>query len=114
MDVPLFPAPPTIGGVVTPVSDVVDVANLTPVPLSAIACTREQHVGTKPSRTIGIHKIRHSTRRNLVYPKLKDQIEGSHHAIEFRIRMTEEQTNDVNEDDDDVVYAIGMINFCWS
>ncbi|CAD1480377.1 unnamed protein product [Heterotrigona itama] len=78
MDVPLFPAPPVLGGVATPVSDVIDVARLTPVSLSAVTCTREQHVGKKMHRAVKIHRIRHSTNRNLVHPKSKDQIE--HHT----------------------------------
>ncbi|XP_017753387.1 PREDICTED: uncharacterized protein LOC108545994 isoform X2 [Eufriesea mexicana] len=101
MDVPLFPAPPTLGGVATPVSDVIDVAKLTPVLLSAVACARKQHVGTKMHRAIGINKLRHPSHRNLVYPKSKE-----HRVTEFHITMTKQQRSNENEDDDDVVYAI--------
>lgn len=109
MDVPLFPAPPILGGVATPVSDVIDVAKLTPVSLSAVTCTRKQHVEKKMHRALKIHKIRHSTHRNLVHPKSKDQIECR--VTKFHITMTEQQRHDETEDDNDVVFAIGMTNF---
>ncbi|XP_076757671.1 uncharacterized protein LOC143427420 isoform X1 [Xylocopa sonorina] len=105
MDVPLFPAPPTLEGVATPVSDVADVVNLTPVLLPAATYSPKQHVGTKMRKAVGIQKIRHSIRRNLVYPKSKDQIQ--HRVTEFRIKMTERQRNEESEDDDDVVCAVG-------
>lgn len=109
MDIPLFPTPPTLGCVATPVSDVIDIAKLTPISLSTVACARK-HVRTKMHKTIGIHKIRYfinRTNRNLVYPK--DKLK--HRVTEFHITMTEPQKNNENEDDDDVVYAIGMANF---
>ncbi|KOX68377.1 TWiK family of potassium channels protein 7 [Melipona quadrifasciata] len=104
MDVPLFPAPPILGGVATPVSDVIDVAKLTPVSLSAVTCTRKQYVEKKMHRALKIHKIRHSTHRNLVHPKSKDQIECR--VTKFHITMTEQQRHDETEDDNDVVFAI--------
>ncbi|XP_043524207.1 open rectifier potassium channel protein 1-like isoform X4 [Frieseomelitta varia] len=107
MDVPLFPAPPILGGVATPVSDVIDVAKLTPVSLSAVTCTRKQHVEKKMHRALKIHKIRHSTHRNLVHPKQKDQIECR--VTKFHITMTEQQRHDETEDDNDVVFAIGLV-----
>ncbi|XP_076757675.1 uncharacterized protein LOC143427420 isoform X4 [Xylocopa sonorina] len=107
MDVPLFPAPPTLEGVATPVSDVADVVNLTPVLLPAATYSPKQHVGTKMRKAVGIQKIRHSIRRNLVYPKSKDQIQ--HRVTEFRIKMTERQRNEESEDDDDVVCAVGLL-----
>lgn len=103
MDIPLFPTPPILGCVTTPVSDVIDIAKLTPISLSTIACARK-HVETKMHKAIGIHKIRYFTNRNLIYPK--DKIK--HRVTEFHITMTEPQKNNENEDDDDVVYAIGM------
>lgn len=108
MDVPLFPAPPILGGVATPVSDVIDVAKLTPVSLSAVTCTRK-HVGKKMHKAFKIRKIRHSTQRNLVHPKSKDQIE--HRVTKCHITMTEQQRHDETEDDNDVIFAIGMTNF---
>lgn len=109
MDVPLFPAPPILGGVPTPVSDVIDVAKLTPVSLSAVTCARKQHAGKKMHRAIKIHKIRHSAHRNVIHPKSKDEI--GHRVTEFHITMTEQQRHSQNEDDNDVVFAIGMANF---
>ncbi|XP_043592776.1 uncharacterized protein LOC122572177 isoform X1 [Bombus pyrosoma] len=104
MDVPLFPAPPILGGVATPVSDVIDVAKLTPVSLSAVTCARKQHAGKKMHRAIKIHKIRHSAHRNVIHPKSKDEI--GRRVTEFHITMTEQQRHNQNEDDNDVVFAI--------
>ncbi|KAG6798564.1 hypothetical protein HZU73_06130 [Apis mellifera caucasica] len=101
MDIPLFPTPPILGCVTTPVSDVIDIAKLTPISLSTVTCARK-HVETKMHKAIGIHKIRYFTNRNLIYPR--DKIK--HRVTEFHITMTEPQKNNENEDNDDVVYAI--------
>ncbi|CAK9828144.1 TWiK family of potassium channels protein 7 [Anthophora retusa] len=103
MNVPLFPTPPTLGNIETPTSGVADVAKSTAVPSSTIGCTQKQHVRTEMHRTFGLHKIQF-TRKNLVYPKLKDKIE--HRVTDLQIRMLEQQKNNGNEDDDDVVCAI--------
>ncbi|XP_076669331.1 uncharacterized protein LOC143369363 isoform X2 [Andrena cerasifolii] len=102
MDVPLFPAPPTREGAATAFSDVVDFAKFTHVPLST--AVRKRYVLPKARQTFGIRRIQRSARKNLVYPKQRDQIQ--HCVTEFRIRMTERRRNDEGEDDDDVVYAI--------
>ncbi|XP_076172176.1 uncharacterized protein LOC143149049 isoform X3 [Ptiloglossa arizonensis] len=103
MDVPLFPAPPTLKGTASPLSDVVDIAKFTRVPLSTVGCPRKRHV-PKSRRTSRIHRIQHCARRNLVYPNTRDQIR--HRVTEFRITMMERQRDDIEEDDDDVVCAI--------
>ncbi|XP_043258804.1 uncharacterized protein LOC122401016 [Colletes gigas] len=104
MDVPLFPAPPTFKGAPSPLSDVVDIAKFTRVPLPTVACPRRRYV-SKSRRTSGLHRIQRCTRRNLVYPNSRDQI--GHRVTEFRITMTERRRSNNEEDDDDVVCAIG-------
>ncbi|XP_076277067.1 uncharacterized protein LOC143207465 [Lasioglossum baleicum] len=101
MDVPHFPAPPTLKGAPSPLSDVVDVAKLTRVPLATLACPRGRHV-SKGRRTTRIRRIQRSARNNLVHPKPKNQFRQR--VTEFRITMTERDRND--DDDDDVVCAI--------
>lgn len=102
MDVPLFPAPPTLGGAPTPRSDVADFAKFTCAPLSAVG--RKRHVAPKARRISGLRRIQRFARKNLVYPKSRNPIR--HRVTEFRIRMTERQRND-DKDDEDVVCAIG-------
>ncbi|XP_033342145.1 uncharacterized protein LOC117229648 [Megalopta genalis] len=101
MDVPLFPAPPSLKGAPSPLSDVVDVAKLTRVPLATLTCPRGRHV-PKGRRVTRVRRIQRSTRNNLVHPKPKDQFRRR--VTEFRITMTERQRND--DDDNDVVCVI--------
>ncbi|XP_076236164.1 uncharacterized protein LOC143180368 [Calliopsis andreniformis] len=102
MDVPLFPAPPTLVGAATPRSDVADFAKFTRAPLSAVA--RRRHAAPKARRISGIRRIQRFARKNLVYPKSKNQIRQR--VTEFRVKMTERQRNEDDEDDDDVVCGI--------
>ncbi|XP_031844977.1 uncharacterized protein LOC116432359 isoform X2 [Nomia melanderi] len=103
MDVPLFPAPPTLKGAPSPLSDVVDVTKLTRAPLPTVACPRRRHV-PKERRTIGIHRIQRSARKNIIHPKPKEHLRRR--VTEFRITMTERDRNDSDDDDHDVVYTI--------
>ncbi|XP_078043595.1 uncharacterized protein LOC144473531 [Augochlora pura] len=101
MDVPLFPAPPSLKGAPSPLSDVVDVAKFTRVPLATLACPRGRHV-PEGRRVTRVRRIQRSARKNLVHPKPKDQFRRR--VTEFRITMTERHRND--NDDDDVVCVI--------
>ncbi|KZC09947.1 PREDICTED: TWiK family of potassium channels protein 7-like [Dufourea novaeangliae] len=101
MDVPLFPAPPTLEGAPSSLSDTVDVARPARVPSATVACPRERNA-PKSRATSRAHRIRRSARRNLVHPRPNEQFRQR--VTEFRITMTERDRND--EDDDDVVCAI--------
>ncbi|XP_053984049.1 uncharacterized protein LOC128893663 isoform X2 [Hylaeus anthracinus] len=102
MDVPLFPAPPSLKGASSPLSDVVDITRLTRVSLPTVGCPSKRHV-PKSRRTSGIHRIQRCARKNLVCPNSRDQIHQR--VTEFRITMTERERHN-EEDDDDVVCAI--------
>lgn len=113
MDVPLFPRPPAIGGVATPLSDVPSVATLPRVPVSVAASgARVRGRYAVPLRSPTGTKKRHRVCRNLVHPRVKTAAlvkdAARHRITEFCMRMTEHRAkNDEGDDDDDVVCGIG-------
>ncbi|XP_012532340.2 uncharacterized protein LOC105834418 isoform X2 [Monomorium pharaonis] len=123
MDVPLFPRPPVIGDVATPLSDVPSVAKLPRVPVSGVAvsgppCVRGRYAVPflrSPSGTITttITKKRRRVCRNLVHPRVKTAAvvkdAARRRITEFCMRMTERRAkNDERDDDDDVVCGIDI------
>lgn len=119
MDVPLFPRPPAIGGVTTPLSDVPSVATLPRVPVSAAASvSRVRERYAVPLRSSSGTKKRRRVFRNLVHPRVKTAAlvkdAACRRITEFRMRMTEHRAkDDEGDDDDDVVCGIGRcyLNF---
>lgn len=110
MNVPLFPRPPAIGGIGTPLSDALDVATLSRSPsLLNVPRVRGRHaVPLQLSSSIRKHR---RTSRNLVHPWVKDATvkdAARRRVTEFRVRMTEHcARNDEGDDDDDVVCGVG-------
>ncbi|EGI64077.1 PREDICTED: potassium channel subfamily K member 6-like isoform X2 [Acromyrmex echinatior] len=114
MDVPLFPQPPTIGGIatptLTPLSDVPSVATLPRVPAfvaSSVPCERYAVPLRFPSDT----RKRRRVFRNLVHPRIKTAAlvkDAAHRCItELCTRMMEHRANKYEgDDDDDVVCGI--------
>ncbi|XP_011707770.1 PREDICTED: potassium channel subfamily K member 10-like [Wasmannia auropunctata] len=110
MDVPLFPRPPAIGGVATPLSDVPSVGTLPRVPASVprvrgrYAVPLQSPTGTRKRRRIC---------RNLVYPRVKTAAlvkdAARRRITQFCMRMTEHRAKeDEGDDDDDVVCGIDI------
>ncbi|XP_011057006.1 PREDICTED: potassium channel subfamily K member 6-like isoform X1 [Acromyrmex echinatior] len=116
MDVPLFPQPPTIGGIatptLTPLSDVPSVATLPRVPAfvaSSVPCERYAVPLRFPSDT----RKRRRVFRNLVHPRIKTAAlvkDAAHRCItELCTRMMEHRANKYEgDDDDDVVCGIDI------
>ncbi|KAG5348263.1 TWK7 protein, partial [Acromyrmex charruanus] len=114
MDVPLFPQPPTIGGIATPtptlLSDVPSVATLPRVPAfvaASVPCERYAVPLRFPSDT----RKRRRVFRNLVHPRIKTAAlvkDAAHRRItELCTRMMEHRANKYEgDDDDDVVCGI--------
>jgi len=115
MHVPLFPRPPTVGSVATPISDVLDIATLphTPASVVAAAVPRRHAVDPRSSLIFGTGKRHHRLCRNLVHPKIKDASSlfkdaSTHRFTEFRVKMTEHHAKDnERDDDDDVICGVG-------
>ncbi|XP_011169288.1 uncharacterized protein LOC105202453 [Solenopsis invicta] len=113
MDVPLFPRPPAIGGVATPLSDVPSVATLPRVPVSAaVSGPRVRYAVPLRSSPSGTKKRRRVC-RNLVHPRVKTATlvkdAARRRITEFCMRMTEHRAkNDERDDDDDVVCGIDI------
>ncbi|XP_071573297.1 uncharacterized protein [Temnothorax nylanderi] len=113
MDVPLFPRPPAIGGVTTPLSDVPSVATLPRVPASvATSVPRVRGRYAVPLRSSSDTKKRRRICRNLVHPRVRTAAlvkdAARRRITEFRMRMTEHRANDEGDDDDDVVCSIDI------
>ncbi|XP_011860972.1 PREDICTED: uncharacterized protein LOC105558074 isoform X2 [Vollenhovia emeryi] len=109
MDVPLFPRPPAIGGVATPlaISDAPSVATLPRAPAPVAPRVRYAVPLRAPSAT----KKRRRVSRNLVHPRVKTATLGKDAArrrvTELSVRMTERRAkDDEGDDDDDVVCGI--------
>lgn len=119
MHVPLFPRPPAVGSVATPISDVPDIATLPRTPLSVVAVPRKRHaVDPRSSLIFRTRKQHRRLCRNLVYPRVKNastlfKDAAAHRSItEFRVRMMEHHAkDDERDDDDDVICAVGR---CYS
>lgn len=116
MHVPLFPRPPAVESVATPVSDVPDIATLPRTPDSVVAVSRRRHaVDPRSSSLIFTTGKRHRRLcRNLIHPRIKDtsslfkDAADVHRRItEFRVRMTERRAQDERDDDDDDVVCGG-------
>ncbi|XP_029167492.1 uncharacterized protein LOC114937979 [Nylanderia fulva] len=111
MQVPLFPRPPAVESVATPVSDSLDIATLprTPAPASVVAVPRRRHAVPPRSSVIFApgKRLRRHFCRNLVHPRVKDSPSSSlfkdARITEFRVRMTGHHAKDDEEDDDDDV-----------
>ena len=122
MDVPLFPQPPTIGGVATPtpttLSDVPSVATLPRIPVyvaASVPRVRERYA--VPLRFPSDTRKRRRVCRNLVHPRIKTAAlvkDAAHRRItELCTRMMEHRAKEYegDDDDDDVVYGIGKCYF---
>ncbi|KYN31829.1 TWiK family of potassium channels protein 7 [Trachymyrmex septentrionalis] len=120
MDVPLFPQPPTIGGVATPtpttLSDVPSVATLPRIPVyvaASVPRVRERYA--VPLRFPSDTRKRRRVCRNLVHPRIKTAAlvkDAAHRRItELCTRMMEHRAKEYegdDDDDDDVVYGIDI------
>jgi len=116
MDVPLFPQPPTIGGVATPtptLSDVPSVATLPRVPAFVAASVHERYA--VPLRSSSGTRKRRRVCRNLVHPRIKTAIfvkdAAPRRISELCKRMMEHHVKKYEGDDDDVVCGIGKCYF---
>lgn len=116
MHVPLFPRPPAVRSVATPVSDVLDIATLPHTPASVVAVPRRRHaVDPRSSLIFGTGKRHRRLCRNLVHPRIKDtsslfkDATARRSFTEFRVKMTEHHAKDDerDDDDDDVVCGVG-------
>ncbi|XP_015593302.1 TWiK family of potassium channels protein 7 [Cephus cinctus] len=109
MDVPLFPAPPTIDGAAFPLRDVPDVAasrRATP-PLPFVAYKRHVLADGLPRSSSRCTRKRYFVRRNLVHPRpSREGARARRRVTELRFRMTRRQDHD-GDDDVDVVCASG-------
>ncbi|XP_024869546.1 potassium channel subfamily K member 10-like isoform X1 [Temnothorax curvispinosus] len=113
MDVPLFPRPPAIEGVTTPLSDGPSVATLPRVPAPvATSVPRVRRRYAVPLRSSSDTKKRRRICRNLVHPRVRTAAlvkdAARRRITEFRMRMTEHRANDEGDDDDDVVCSIDI------
>ncbi|KYN20480.1 PREDICTED: uncharacterized protein LOC108760846 isoform X2 [Trachymyrmex cornetzi] len=118
MDVPLFPQPPTIGGVatptLTPLSDVPSVATLPRVSAFVAASVPRVHERyAVPLRSPAGTRKRRRVCRNLVHPRIKTAAlvkDAAHRRItELCTRMIEHRAKeDEGDDDDDVVCSIDI------
>nr|XP_012234224.1 PREDICTED: uncharacterized protein LOC105679029 [Linepithema humile] len=112
MNVPLFPRPPAVRGVETPLSDAPDVATLSRSPTSLLTVPRVRGRHAVPLRSFGTGNQRRRTSRNLVHPWVKDATvkdAARRHVTEFRVRMTEHcARNDEGDDNDDVVCGVDI------
>ncbi|KYM77907.1 TWiK family of potassium channels protein 7 [Atta colombica] len=111
MDVPLFPQPPTIGGVATPTfSDVPSVATLPRVPAFVAASVHERYA--VPLRSPSGTRKRRRVCRNLVHPRIKTAVlvkdAAPRRISELCKRMMEHRVKKYEEDDDDVVCGIDI------
>ncbi|KYQ49018.1 TWiK family of potassium channels protein 7 [Trachymyrmex zeteki] len=111
MDVPLFPQPPTIGGVATPLSDVPSVATLLRVPtFVAASVPRVRERNAVPLRFPSDTRKRRRVCRNLVHPRIKTAAlvkDAAHRRItELCMRMEHRAKEDEEDDNDDVVCDI--------
>ncbi|XP_070517767.1 uncharacterized protein [Cardiocondyla obscurior] len=105
MDVPLFPRPPAIGGVATPLSGLSDVPNVVTLPRVPVSVSRVRGRYAVPPRSPLGTKKRHRVCRNLVHPRVKTAAlvkdAARRRITEFRMRMTEHHPNEGDDDDDD-------------
>lgn len=116
MDVPLFPRPPAIGGVATPLSDVPSVATLPHVPVfvaTSVPRVRERYA--VPLRSPSSTRKRRRVCRNVVHPRVRTAAlvkdAARRRITEFCMKMTEHRAkDDEGDDDDDVVCGIGKCN----
>jgi len=101
MNVPLFPRPPVVRGIVTPHSNVPDITTLSRAPTTPVVIiphVYEHHVS--------VHSPRKRRRRNLVHPQVKNA--AHRHVTEFCMRMSEHHAKDDERDDDaDVICGVG-------
>ncbi|XP_072750998.1 uncharacterized protein [Anoplolepis gracilipes] len=116
MHVPLFPQPPAVESVATPVSDVPDIATLPHTPESVVAVSRKRHaVDPRSSLIFSIGNRHRRLCRNLIHPQIKDTSLFKDAAVhrnitEFRMRMTEHHAqDDERDDDDDVVCGVDTL-----
>lgn len=115
MYVPLFPRPPAVGSVATPISDVLDIATLphTPASVVAAAVPRRRHA-VDPRSSLITGKRHHRLCRNLVHPQIKDASSlfkdaSTRRFTEFRVKMTEHHAkDDERDDDDDVICGVDI------
>lgn len=116
MHVPLFPRPPAVGSVATPISDVPDIATLPRTPLSVVAVPRKRHaVDPRSSLIFRTRKQHRRLCRNLVYPRVKNastlfkDAAARRSITEFRVRMMEHHAkDDERDDDDDVICGVDI------
>lgn len=115
MHVPLFPRPPAVESVATPVSDSPDVVTLPRTPASVVDVPRRRYAVPPRSSIIfarsGKRHRRHIC-RNLVHPRVEDSpssIFKDARIAEFCVRMTGHRAkDDERDDDDDVICGVDI------
>lgn len=115
MHVPLFPRPPAVESVATPISDSPDVVTLPRTPASVVAVPRRQYAVPPRSSIIFAHPRKPHRRhlcRNLVHPRVEDapsSLFKDARITEFCVRMTGHRAkDDEGDDDDDVICGIDI------